>query len=146
MHNQNNQPPLHMRTAYPYFPLNVSPYNGYLILTINMCIKNFPTACNMTRNNFYCLGKGYCLLGACFLWSPYQVEQLLLAGTAVEHKLFNVRKEFTYLYHTNLLILLDNLTQISETYLWLATVRYPLHTPLTQTSWEVLEESLSPFK
>jgi len=105
-----------MRTTYPYFPLNVSPYNCYQILTINMCIKNFPTACNMTRNNFYCLGKGYCLLVVCFPWSPYQVEQLLLAGRAVEHKLFNVRMEFTYLYHTNPLILPDNRTQISETY------------------------------
>lgn len=105
-----------MQTTYPYFPLNISPYNCYQILTINMCIKNFPIACNMTRN-FYCLGKGYCLLGVCFLWSPYQVEQLLLAGTAVEHKLFKVTKEFLYLFRTNLLILPDKLTQISSTFI-----------------------------
>lgn len=53
---------------------------------------------------FYCLNKGYCLLGACSLWSPYQVGQLLRAGTAAKHKLFHAEKEFTYLYHMNLLI------------------------------------------
>jgi hypothetical protein len=63
------------------------------------------------------LDKGYCLLGVCFLWNPYQAEQLLHAGTAVEHKLFNVWKEFTHLYDTKLLILPYNLIQTSETFL-----------------------------